>query len=162
MSSARGSHIPPPLRELLPLTPTTAAASTLLALLWSFFLVVITTPSHGSAAKDNGDWLGDAAQYGPFYMPIAESREQMARPNATGRYPLPGGPDIPARFRQDDGSCSSVLSQQCVGAIEAETVWLYTSSFDLRMPCHCPDLEKISACGAEEAKILRSGGIWRG
>jgi len=253
MSSARGSHMHLPLRELLPLTPTTAAASTLLALLWSFFLVVITTPSYGSAAKDNGDWLGDAAQYGPFYMPIAEFREQMARPNATGRYPLPGGPDmsvpypsgrggagfvaaadpgwswtisvvadiemprsdvedpvnqtftgakltlqapttravttdapgaaaaavvvvddswllcivqfdmdiydIPARFRQDDGSCSSVLSQQCVRAIEAETARLYTSSFDLRTPCHCPDLEKISACGAEEVKILRSGGI---
>jgi hypothetical protein len=76
---------PPP-----PLTPPTTTKTTttplmLLPLLWSFFLVITTTPSYGWAARDNGDWLGDAAQFGPFYMPIAEFREQMARPNATGR-----------------------------------------------------------------------------
>ncbi|KAK0648433.1 hypothetical protein B0T16DRAFT_455912 [Cercophora newfieldiana] len=64
---------------------------------------------------------------------------------------------FPAEFRQDDGSCSSVLSQGCIRAVEVRTIQEYTSPVN-NNPCHCPNLEKIEACSGQEVRILRSGG----
>jgi len=65
---------------------------------------------------------------------------------------------FPAKLRTDDGTCSSVLGEQCRRAVEAGAVQQYKRENTYSM-CGCPDLEKLgsSGCSADEVNILKSG-----
>ena len=49
----------------------------------------------------------------------------------------------PDELRQDDGSCSSIVSNQCVKDLEAAAVKLYPSY------CRCPSVRDIPSCDQE-------------
>jgi len=66
--------------------------------------------------------------------------------------------DFPAKLRQDDGSCTSVLSKGCIKNIELRTVREFSPSPSDGLPCSCPDYEALSDCNAEEINVLKSGG----
>ena len=44
------------------------------------------------------------------------------------------------RFRQDDGTCSSIVSEQCVKDMENEAM------VKLRVNCECPNVANITSC----------------
>jgi hypothetical protein len=64
----------------------------------------------------------------------------------------------PSKLREDDGSCSSVLSEQCIRDVEARTLEVYRQKFGPFTPCGCPSLSEIPSCAGEQATALSSGG----
>ena len=64
--------------------------------------------------------------------------------------------NFPAKFRTDEGSCSSVLSEHCRRAVEAGAIREYTTP-----QCRCPDYDKLasSGCSTEELKTIKAGGV---
>jgi hypothetical protein len=64
----------------------------------------------------------------------------------------------PSKLRTDDGSCSSVLSDQCIRDIEASALEKYSLGLGGANPCKCPSVEEIASCGGEQAEALNSGG----
>lgn len=65
--------------------------------------------------------------------------------------------NYPARLRDDDGSCSSVLSEQCIRDLEAGAIEEYRSGFGNPIPCGCPVISEISSCDGEQAEVLMAG-----
>ncbi|KAK4118123.1 hypothetical protein N657DRAFT_675751 [Parathielavia appendiculata] len=64
--------------------------------------------------------------------------------------------DYPAKLRADDGSCSTVLSEQCIRDIEARAVEEYRAASP--NPSRCPSLAEIASCEGEQANTLTLGG----
>ncbi|KAK3301864.1 uncharacterized protein B0T15DRAFT_325586 [Chaetomium strumarium] len=64
----------------------------------------------------------------------------------------------PSKLRTDDGSCSSVLSEQCIRDTEASVLEEYRLGLGGPNPCKCPSLTEIASCEGEQAKALMSGG----
>jgi hypothetical protein len=64
----------------------------------------------------------------------------------------------PSKLREDDGSCSSVLSEQCIRDVEARALEEYRLGFNPITPCGCPMLSDIPSCDGEQATALISGG----
>ncbi|KAK4187726.1 hypothetical protein QBC35DRAFT_221243 [Podospora australis] len=54
----------------------------------------------------------------------------------------------------DNNSCSSILSQECIAAMEEDAIKKYTGSSP-DFPCHCPSTDKLPAC---EGQMRWSGG----
>lgn len=63
-------------------------------------------------------------------------------------------------FKNDDGTCSSVISNRCARALQSNVLEEYMSSTIsyANNACSCPPIEKISECSEQEVKVLRSGG----
>lgn len=51
----------------------------------------------------------------------------------------------PEKLRYDDGTCRTVVDDQCVKDIEAQAVTDYSQGSN----CECPDVTKIQSCGQE-------------
>ena len=66
--------------------------------------------------------------------------------------------NYPAKLRGDDGTCSSVLSEQCIRDVEARSIEQYSSDYGSLSPCPCPTISDIPSCQGEQAKILMAGG----
>jgi hypothetical protein len=49
----------------------------------------------------------------------------------------------PDKFREDDGNCTSIVSEQCVKDMKTAAVDLYKSH---SRTCQCPDVSRISTC----------------
>lgn len=56
------------------------------------------------------------------------------------------------KLREDDGSCSSVLSKNCVTDIEAAVL----KDYNFRTGCKCPDVSKLSSCKDADFLIKNS------
>ena len=63
----------------------------------------------------------------------------------------------PAAMREDDGSCESVLSKECVRGVEEEAVSRYRVA-NGDTACVCPSLERMGGCSEEAKGVLRGGG----
>lgn len=66
--------------------------------------------------------------------------------------------NYPAKLREDDGSCSSLLSEQCIRDAEAHVIEGYQSRFGNLNPCSCPPLREIPSCEGEQADAMTSEG----
>jgi hypothetical protein len=66
----------------------------------------------------------------------------------------------PAKLREDDGSCSSVLSEQCVRDLEnsAREAYMYITGRGGGTQCPCPRPSDIPSCAGEQAKALSGNG----
>jgi len=66
---------------------------------------------------------------------------------------------FPARLRGDDGSCGSVLSEQCIRAVEQNAIERYGNSSDIaRSPCRCPNLAEVAGCEGGQAEFMSGVG----
>ncbi|KAL2126467.1 hypothetical protein VTI74DRAFT_851 [Chaetomium olivicolor] len=63
-----------------------------------------------------------------------------------------------AKLRDDDGSCSSVVSDQCARDVEKAAAEGYMDGRTGRRQCFCPGLSTITSCSREEAKALNMKG----
>jgi hypothetical protein len=65
---------------------------------------------------------------------------------------------FPDRARQDDGTCSSILTERCRRGVETQAAQRYRSSQSRQ--CNCPDYDKLPEwCSSEEVGFLKAGGV---
>lgn len=56
------------------------------------------------------------------------------------------------KLREDDGTCTSVLSTQCIKDMEGETIRRYQSSAH----CFCPSITDVSSCADDSTEAWRT------
>ncbi|KAI1340848.1 hypothetical protein F5Y15DRAFT_414572 [Xylariaceae sp. FL0016] len=59
-------------------------------------------------------------------------------------------------LREDDGTCSSVLSQECRDGMADAVAAAWQENSDAVERCQCPDLRSIDACGSPPAQAFNS------
>ncbi|KAK4040841.1 hypothetical protein C8A01DRAFT_15332 [Parachaetomium inaequale] len=66
--------------------------------------------------------------------------------------------NYPAKLREDDGSCSSVLSEQCARDLEKAAREQYITGRSRSRQCPCPWTADIPSCAGEQAEALSGNG----
>jgi len=94
------------------------------------------------------------------------TRIELKVPNATDMHPTwqlcvldwrVDQDNYPAAMREDDGTCSKAISQDCRRDVQAAVVKKYKASDEVTA-CACPSLSTIGSCGSEDAKKALYGG----